>query len=353
MQRGDQAENRRLTQLIGESGLTIYDALDRGDALFLDIEVVEDILRENLVGLDADYALRTRSKVIKKAVCSALGYSPPESFTRGGPDLPGQDLDVFVQKADNVQIWNQEIDPLRRYAFVRVDASNRVSAVRVIPGEALAKFDRTGTLTSKYQAKRRAGRSGSVLASERDTEQFIELLDPKDEVDPQILLTQSPVDRPEPGYVLTIDSIFQRLTNMIGREIRDPGLDQERRRGAILHELVCTTIGLGPYADAGQFPDILCQALEVKWQLAQTIDLGLVSPSDESPAEQVGEGIRHCDSRYAICYGERVSADLLRVEAVVVATGKDFFSEFQRFEGKVTNAKLQLPLPKDFFLEPE
>lgn len=353
MQRGDRAQNRRLVRLIRESGLTIYDALGLQDDLFLDIEVLQGVLQEGLIGLDVDYPLRTRSKVVKQAVCEALGYTVPGTFTSRGPDLPGQDLDVFVQKADNVQIWNQEIHPLRRYAFVRVDADNRVSAVRVITGEALARFDRTGTLTSKYQAKRRAGRTGSVLVSERDTESFVALLAPQDEVDPEVLESQSPIDRPEPRCVLTIGSVFRRLTNMIAREIRDPGLDQERRRGAILHELVCSAIGLGPYADAGQFPDILCQALEVKWQLSPTIDLGLVSPSDESPAQQVGEGIRHCDSRYAICYGERLSPERLRVDAVVVCTGEDFFSEFQRFEGKVTNAKLQLPLPKDFFLEAE
>lgn len=342
---------RGITRLIAESGLTIYDALDLEDELFVDVEVLEELLRDQLVGLNAAFPLRTRSKVVKQEVCRSLGYPVPTAFTRSRPDIPGQDLDIFVQKADNVQIWNDEIAPLRRYAFVRVDDQDRVSAVRIITGEALTKFDRTGTLTSKYQAKRRADRTGSVLASNEDTEVFVELLRPQDQVSAARLTAQSPVGRPIAGDVLSINAIFIRLSEMIGEEIQDPGLDQERRRGAILHQLACEVLGLGPYADAGQFPDILCQALEVKWQLSPTIDLGLVSPSDVTPAQQVGEGIRHCDTRYAICYGDRLSPDRLRVREIVVCTGQDFFKEFQRFEGKVTNSKLQLPLPKDFFLE--
>src|SRR5207244_13175760 len=131
------------------------------------------------------------------------------------------------------------------------------------------------------------------------------------------------------------------------------GLDQERYRGEALHRLACTIIGLGQYADRGQFPDILSQVLEVKLQTAPTIDLGLVSPDSSAPAELAGPGIRHCDVRYAVAYGERIELTRVRIRYVVVTTGADFFQEFRRFEGLVLNAKLQIRLPREFFRETE
>lgn len=52
--------------------------------------------------------------------------------------------------------------------------------------------------------------------------------------------------------------------------------------------------------------------------------------------------------RYAVFYGVIVPSGV-RLDAVVVTTGADFFSFFQKFAGKVRNAKLQIPLPGDFF----
>ncbi len=37
------------------------------------------------------------------------------------------------------------------------------------------------------------------------------------------------------------------------------------------------------------------------------------------------------------------------MEHVVLTTGANFFSFFRRFEGKVRNSKLQIPLPAGFF----
>jgi hypothetical protein len=113
--------------------------------------------------------------------------------------------------------------------------------------------------------------------------------------------------------------------------------------------LVCERLGLGMYADGGQFPDILCQVLEVKLQLSQTVDLGLVSPDSKSGAQEVGSGVRHCDSRYAVAYGSRVGDVRVRIDAIVLTTGADFFDEFQRFEGLIQNRKLQIPLPAELF----
>jgi len=52
--------------------------------------------------------------------------------------------------------------------------------------------------------------------------------------------------------------------------------------------------------------------------------------------------------RYAVFYGTAAAREV-RLDHLVLTRGADFFSFFQRFEGKVVNAKLQIPLPRDFF----
>jgi len=334
---------------IRSSRLTIYDPLDGRPELFYDIADLETRLRQHLIGERLAYPLRTRSKVVKAQVCAALGYPAPSTFLRVRPRFPGQDLDVYVQKANNLQVWNEEVSPTRRYAIVQLDQGDTITAVRVVTGEVLALLDSTGTLTSKYQAKRRPGFTGSTLVSNSDTDNFVRLLRPVDALDDAVMRTLSPVERPQPGKVLTARAVHERLKRMVGVHIVDPGLDQERYRGQALHELACEVLGLGRYADHGQFPDILCQALEIKLQTSPTIDLGLVSPDSEAPAQEISAGMRHCDVRYSVAYADRIGPKDIVVTAVVLSTGKDFFSHFQRFEGLVRNAKLQIHLPGDFF----
>src|SRR5439155_12381763 len=118
----------------------------------------------------------------------------------------------------------------------------------------------------------------SLLVSQLDTATFRRELRPQPALAPEVLRAISPTAVPVADKLLTIAAIFQRLVTLVGAEMIDPGLDQERVRGAALQELVCSALGLGKYADKGQLPDVLSQVLEVKLQMAPTIDLGLVSP---------------------------------------------------------------------------
>jgi hypothetical protein len=52
--------------------------------------------------------------------------------------------------------------------------------------------------------------------------------------------------------------------------------------------------------------------------------------------------------RYAVFYA-RVANGEVELTHVFVSTGEGFFSRFSQFQGKVLNAKLQIPLPSDFF----
>lgn len=340
---------RAIRDAVVELGFDIYEPLTEHPEVVYTTSELEALLRDELVGQVFDAPIKTRGKLAKQGIAAALGYPVPKTLRDTKPRFPGQDLDVYVQKSNNLQVWNDEVSPTRRYAVLRVDEANKVIAVRVAEGTELASFDKTGTLTSKYQAKRRAGRSGSTLVSAQDTEAFIAELAPTDHVDAGVLSRLLPVSTPTHGQVLGVSALHDTLLGLVGRGLAYS--PSERQRGEQLHRAACEVLGLGSYADTGRFPDIVCQALEVKLQLAGTIDLGLVTPDSQEPAVTLSPRLRHCDARYLVAYAVHED-DVFRVEHVVTATGSDFFEEFQRFGGLVQNRKLQLRLP-DAFFQPE
>jgi hypothetical protein len=192
----DHRDHLAFRRALAASGLSIHDSLDGRPDLFLSVEDLERILNERLVGLGLAFPIRTRAKVAKAAICEALGYPVPKSFRKTQPRFLGQDLDVYVQKSDNLQVWNEEISPTRRYAILRVDDIGKVASVRVVTGEAIAALDRTGKSTRKFQARRRPGRAGSRLVSSFDTEDLQRLLRPSDHIPPSTLAATSASARP-------------------------------------------------------------------------------------------------------------------------------------------------------------
>jgi hypothetical protein len=217
--------------------------------------------------------------------------------------------------------------------LIRVDAANCVACVRVVTGEKLAAFDTTGTLTHKYQARAKSPVTASVLASRTDTPNVVEKL-------------IRGKHRAWPTF-LPIAEVFDRLSGLCGIVLRNPGLDQERNRGGELHRAVCQHLDTRDSRDSGQFPDVVEQLLEIKLQTASTIDLGLVCPDHTDPLADI-PSVRQCDVRYAVFYAT-MQGNKIRISNLVLATGADFFSFFNRFGGKTRNSKLQIPLPKNFF----
>lgn len=341
---------RSIVDAIQSSGLSIYDSVATVHRnLWIATPDLETILDRALTGLSLHgLPLRTRSKVAKEHVCRALGYPVPPSFTRTQPRFPGQDLDVYTQKSDNLQIWNAELQPDRRYALIRLDPDDTVTAVRVVTGLLLSRFDTTGTLTHKYQARLITRAPFPELVSPTDTNRLLPFL--HSEFDPSGI--PDPTRAPRPGELLPIETIFQRLKSLLGARIPDAGPDQERNRGAALHRLACTQLGYTAYRDDGQFPDVTHQLLEVKLQTAPTIDLGAVKPDSLDPVPNTpligSQAIRYCDVRYSLFYGFK-EPQHVKLTHFYVATGKDFFSRFPQFQGQVVNSKLQIPLPPDFF----
>lgn len=148
------ATGRRIVSAIARRRLSIYDPIEIGDSqLWIPTPELEALLNRRLRGLSLKgLPLRTRSKVVKAAVCRALGYPVPESFRKTKPRFPGQLFDTYIQKSNNLQVWNEEISPNRRYVVIRVSPQDVIERVKVVTGETLARFDTTGTLTQKYQA---------------------------------------------------------------------------------------------------------------------------------------------------------------------------------------------------------
>lgn len=334
---------------ISKSGKDIYTPIEIGDPdHWIPAHHIEALLNEGVTGLKlSGYPLRTRSKVVKSEVCIALGYPVPKSFKKTQPRFFGQQLDTYAQKALNLQIWNEELSPSRRYAIIQVLEDDTVGKVRVVNGQQLAALDKTGTITTKYQARLELAKETHELVTPEDTQPISRHVTPRLVLAPTI----SPVQEPRSGDLLPISEIYERLSPLVGKEFSDPGMDQERNRGAALHRMVCEALGYSRYEDTGQFPDIKHQLLEIKLQTSPTIDLGLVEPSSVEflDIQKLGEvQVRHCDTRYAMFYAE-TDGKTVMLTHLFVTTGEKFFTRFRKFGGKVINGKIQIPLPRDFF----
>jgi hypothetical protein len=333
---------------IETSGKDIYSEIRVGDDLWIPTPDLEFLLNEGLRSLDLNgLALRTRSKVVKEATCRALGYPVPRSFKKVQPRFTGQQLDTYTQKSSNLQIWNEELSPTRRYAIIQISSEDKIQRVKVVSGQELVRLDTTGTITKKFQARLDIGSESIELISEADTPSVAPHVRANLRISPSI----SPAENPRAGFLMPITEIAERLAPLIGQSFQDPGTDQERNRGAALHKLVCEALGYSRYEDNGQFPDVRHQLLEVKLQTSPTVDLGLVLPSSNDPLDIGPSGepqFSHRDTRYVLFYAKTNGTTVLLTN-MFVTTGADFFNRLKRFEGKVQNGKIQIPLPESFF----
>ena len=332
---------------ISSSGLTIYDLVTVADAdLWIPDRELQNILGKALCGISLDgMPPRTRSKFTKEVICKALGYPVPLSFQKTKPRFLCQNFDVYIQKSNNLQIWNEEISPERRYVIIQV-VDDKIAKVRVINGAELSQYDKTGTLTIKHQAIFSPNSDHAELLSE-DTNNIKNLL----KENSIISKSDSPIALPTKEGLLSIKEIFEKLKLVVGLKIKDSGFDQDRNRGAELHKVICKHLGYSDYRDNGQFPDILHQLVEVKLQTSPTIDLGQILPNSNLPLRSVNidnASIKHCDIRYALFFGVIENGEVLITHFCLVS-GEKFFDRFPQMRGKTVNKKIQLPIPKDFF----
>jgi hypothetical protein len=334
---------------IAKSNNSIYDPIPKGSELWIPNDALEYLLNQGLNGTSLKgLPLRTRSKVVKEKICKSLGYNIPTSFKRIQPRFAGQDFDTYIQKSNNLQIWNEEISASRRYVLIRVSEKDIITSVKVVTGNVIAKYDTTGTLTQKYQARISIGEQPTELVTEFDTTNLVFESGLRERTE---LFYESPTAPPTKESLLPIKTIYLKLCDLVGNNFAYEGADQERNRGNALHRLICQKLGYKDFRDDGQFPDIRNQLLEVKLQTSPTIDLGLVRPDSKEVLDipkVASREIRHCDVRYALFCG-KTDGKKVELTNFFLTTGEAFFSRFAQFKGKEINRKIQIPLPSDFF----
>ena len=333
---------------IAESGFTIYEIIDpSNETLYIPTEYLQAIIKDAMVDLSLQgLPLRTRSKVVKQKICECLGYPTPASFKKTQPRFLGQNFDVYTQKSLNVQIWNVEITFELRYVFLEVNENDIVTNVRVITGDQLAYYDNTGTLTKKYQATMYHYDKSCLFARE-DTDNVRDVLCKHN---PNLRIFD-PNDYPSQYSLLPISELYRRLAGLEGCEFDYISATQERNRGAVIHSAVCESLGYSTYDDDGAYPDLCNQLLEIKLQTSPTIDLGLHSPEDGCCILSCyGKSFYSEDVRYAIFDGiVNQTRRTVLIDKVYITNGMHFTQYFPLFQGKKQNAKIQLPLPSDFF----
>jgi len=331
---------------ITESGITIYTAeAVYNPLLYIPTDILESLLNNGLVGLSlSGLPLRTRSKFVKALICKTLGFPVPISFLKTKPSFPALNMDIYTQKSMNLQIWNEEIEITRRYSIIQVDNDDIIKKVKVITGEQLVLYDKTGTLTTKYQAMMPNLQTGQLFTN-NDTKSVQEWCCQGI----TNLSNVNPTSPPIKGQLITIKKLYNLLKDLEEKSI--PYLDslQERNRGAFLHQLICEKLGFSIFADKGTYPDIFNQLIEIKLQTSPTIDLGLHHPNDNKIIYSYNEkSFFSRDIRYIIMSGIKKN-DVINIKNLYMSTGENFTDYFNMFGGKVQNAKIQIPLPSNFF----
>lgn len=338
-------------QLISESGLTIYDHIDPKSGLFLSKRQLQDMISKELIGTSlSGVPLRTRSKIVKIKICQSLGYPVPKSFTKVQPRFVGQNFDVYTQKSNNLQIWNEEINPTRRYVFLRISENDIITSVKVIDGEEVASLDNTGTLTHKYQATMPHYKT-SRLFSPVDTENVHKMIFKRGAKVPS-LLNSRPNSLPSEESLMSIKEIYDRLLSLVGTNLKYIAATQERNRGSELHRAVCQKLGFSTYEDDGTYPDILNQLIEIKLQSSPTIDLGLHAPAENTPlfTDPTNNTCFSSEDIRYIIFDARVNEDQVILDRLYVVNGRAFADYFPLFNDGKINAKIQIPLPPNFFV---
>lgn len=340
---------KKCVRKIAACGITIYDPIEVGSDLWIPADHLEALLQTELAGHRfPDVPIKTRSKLAKIEVCKALGYAVPKAFRKTKPlaRFPGQNLEIVVQAADTMAIYNSEISPTRRFVLIRPDKNGVIKRVRVVSGSDIALLDSTGKLTRKFQA-RITKLTQHRLASEKDTLNLIHAIAPR----AASVAKMSPIDPPDIATLMPIQELFSKISQLVGQSFENPGILQERNRGGFLHGLVSSALGYKNHSDNGRFPDVRHQLLEVKLQTSPTIDLGAISPDSDELLDFPALGnvqVRHQDVRYAIFCGS-VNHERVTITGLVLLTGKDFYTFFAKFGGLVINNKSQPHLPRKFF----
>lgn len=354
------------------------------DSLFTEDEILElttPILNQVI---PHDLSNVQKSQWAKLQIIELLGYQRPSGLRtkqakQSKPKFIHQLFDIFVQSSRNLQFWNyvpysdtiipgewnvESESPYRykdcRYLLVFHNPEGVILKTAIVSGNKLAEWDTTGTQTIKWQASaRRSYRneiSSQIIVSPIETlnskisaymqhplekkSRFIV----QESQNPQSPLIKQP---PTPAFFLTHNEIAQALRTLVGTEFANLGAGQERSMGQTLEKEIIKALGYQSYqqTDTGNYPDLLHQLIEVKFQLRDTIDLGKHLPTDPLPIKAPWNkwGISPREIRYVVALMEQGVYNNFVVDSIVITSGEKFNEYFSISEG--TNFKIQIPIP--------
>ena len=325
-----------------------------------------------------------KSQWVKLEIIELLGYQRPSGLRtkqarQSKPKFIHQLLDIFVQSSRNLQFWNyvpyadtvipgewnvESESPYRykdcRYLLVFHNPEGVILKTTLVDGNKLAEWDTTRTQTIKRQAN--AKRSYRNEISSQIIVDPIETLHNKISTymqqpleEKSRFIVQEPQNQesplikqpPTPASLLTHDEIARFLRTLIGTEFTNLGTGQERSMGQALEKEIIKTLGYQSYqqTDTGDYPDLLHQLIEVKFQLRGTIDLGKHLPTDSLPIESSWNKweITPREIRYIVALMEQDVHGNFIVDSIVITSGEKFNEYFSISEG--TNFKIQIPVP--------
>lgn len=348
-----------------------------GEILELIAPILNQVIPHNLSNVQ-------KSQWVKLQIIELLGYQRPTGLRikqakQSKPKFIHQLLDVFVQSSRNLQVWNyvpyadiiipSEWNVERefsyrykdcRYLLVFHSPEGVILKTTLVDGNKLAEWDTTGTRTIKWQAS--AKRSYRNEISSQIIVSPIEALHGKinaymqqplaeksrlivqESQDPESPLIKQP---PTPTSFLTNNEIAQALKTLLGAEFANLGTGQERSMGQTLEKEIIKALGYQSYqqTDTGDYPDLLHQLIEVKFQFRDTIDLGKHLPIDSSPIEASWNKwkITPQEIRYIVALMEQNAHGNFIVDSIVITSGEKFNEYFSISEG--TNFKVQISVP--------
>ena len=354
------------------------------DSLFTEDEILELTIPILNQAIPHDLSNVQKSQWVKLQIIELLGYQRPSGLRtkqakQTKPKFIHQLLDIFVQSSRNLQVWNyipyadiiipnewnvESESPYRykdcRYLLVFHSPEGVILKMTVANGNKLAEWDTTGTQTIKWQANaKRSYRdeiSSQIIVSPAETlhskistymqqplenkSRFIV----QESQNPESPLIKQP---PTPSSFLTHNEIAQALRTLIGTEFANLGTGQERNIGQTLEKEIIKTLGYQSYqqTDTGDYPDLLHQLIEVKFQLRDTIDLGKYLPTDPLPIKAPWNKweITPREIRYIVALMEQDVHGNFIVDSIVITSGEKFNEYFSISEG--TNFKIQIPVP--------
>lgn len=319
---------------------------------------------------------RTDGANIRKAVAACLepycdkqddGQIVAWVAEKGVPRLKREMIDTYVVTTGdtyNLQVWNripncedvlieyENGDYLTcadvRLVFVKVDIGKSCieSIIVTTPSYIENRFGKFGAQTVKWQliisdSKRQEilSRNPPILVeSDFNLDEFLNNDISYHSIDM--------FDEPQKGKVASIQSLEPVLVdNLIGKAISSAST---KNRGQALEVDVINLLGYdvsGESVLAGGYPDLPNQALEIKIQDSQTVDLGKYSPRSKSEVYSDLD-ITTESIRYLIALTNRNTSE---IEGFILVPGKALGEHFSYVADK--NFKCQRSIPMSFFKE--